>query len=153
MYKIDRRVASFLWFKSKNIFIILTFWRLTLCRTFDPLSFDPLSFDPMPFDPVSFDLLSVNQKEGGGGIFQENLNPAILAVYNLLQYILIFCRFLVHNCSKHLSKFWSLAEAVPPSPPHPPPFPLLPPPSPPPSPPPPHPHPYSNLSHFLILIK
>ena len=56
MYKIDRRVASFLWFKSKNIFIILTFCRLTLCRTFDPLSFDPLSFDP-----VSFDLFSVNR--------------------------------------------------------------------------------------------
>ena len=52
------KIASFLWFKSKNIFIILTFCRFTLCRAFDPLSFDPLSFDPLSFDPVSFDPLS-----------------------------------------------------------------------------------------------
>ena len=63
MNKIDRRVASF---KSKNIFIILTFCRLTLSTTLDPLSFDPLlfdtlSFDPLSFDLVSFDLLSVNR--------------------------------------------------------------------------------------------
>jgi len=49
------KIASFLWFKSKNVFIILTFCRLTLCRTFDPLSFDPVSFDPVSFDPLSFD--------------------------------------------------------------------------------------------------
>ena len=65
MCKIDRRVASFQWFKSKNIIIILTFCHLTLCCTFDPLSFDlllfdSLSFDPLLFYPMSFDLLSVN---------------------------------------------------------------------------------------------
>ena len=48
----------------KNIFIILTFCRFTLCRPFDPLSFDPLSFDPVSFDPLSFDPMSVNQPLG-----------------------------------------------------------------------------------------
>ena len=76
------KIASFLWFKSKNIFIILTFCRLTLCRTFDPLSFDPVSFDPVSFDPVSFDPLSfdpgsfdplsVNQEGGSNSIYLSN---------------------------------------------------------------------------------